>query len=541
MCKRSLALFNANVVTLNPAQPKAQAILVRDGRIAAVGTDKEVSMHLDRDTKIIDARKETVIPGLVDCHVHMLGFGRTLETLDLKGAKSIKEIQRKLRYYAEGNPQVGWIHGRGWDQEKFSEKRFPTRWDLDKAVADKPVFLLRVCGHVGVANSKALLLAAVTERTRVEDGEIDLDEVSGEPNGILREGAIRLVQKSIPKRSFEELERCCVLACRKAVEVGLTGVHWIVDSVEEVKVLHSLQLSGRLPLRVYLGIPVELMDKMHSEDLIEHFNSDMLKIGFVKILADGSLGGRTAALEEPYADDPETRGMMLYTQKKLNAAILKANESGLQVAVHAIGDRALHAVLEAYGKALKTFPRKDHRHRVEHCSVMSGKLLRYMKRLGLIASVQPHFVVSDFWTVDRLGKYRARWAYPFKSLLRSGITMVSGSDCPVEDINPMLGLWAAVDRKSFPEEDLTFEEALKTYTVNAAYASFDENKKGTLEAGKVADLTVLSDDPFTVKPSDIRKITVKMTIVDGRIVYSKKKTARCEPKSPLTRHYATYK
>ncbi|MBS7633711.1 amidohydrolase [Candidatus Bathyarchaeota archaeon] len=525
MCRRSLALFNANVVTLNPAQPRAQAILVRDGKIASVGTDKEVSMHVDRDTKIIDVEKRTVIPGLVDCHVHMVGFGRTLETLDLKDAKSIKELQRRLRRYAEDNPQTGWIHGRGWDQEKLSEKRFPTRWDLDKAVADKPVFLLRVCGHVGVANSKALQLAAITKTTRIKDGEVDLDEVSGEPSGILREGAMRLIQKSVPKRSLKELEKCCILACRKAVEAGLTGVHWILDSEEEVKVLHSLERNGKLPLRIYLGIPVELMDKVNSESSTECFSSSMLKIGFVKILADGSLGGRTAALEKPYADDPETRGMMLYTQKKLDAAILRAHQSGLQVAVHAIGDRALRAVLQAYSKALKSFPRKDHRHRVEHCSVMNSNLLKRMKHLGLLASVQPHFVVSDFWTADRLGRSRARWAYPFRSLLRSGIIVISGSDCPVEDINPLLGLWAAVDRKSFPEEGLTVEEALKTYTANAAYASFDENKKGTIEVDKIADLTVLSDDPFTAKPSDIRKITVEMTIVGGRVVYSKKRMA----------------
>jgi hypothetical protein len=200
----------------------------------------------------------------------------------------------------------------------------------------------------------------------------------------------------------------------------------------------------------------------------------MVKIGFVKILADGSLGARTAALEEPYSDKPETAGMMLYTQKKLNRLVLKAHKAGLQLAIHAIGDRAVDVVLKSYEKALKEHPRKNHRHRIEHCSVLNPRLIKRMKRSNIIASVQPHFVVSDFWAADRVGKTRARWVYPFKTLIREGLVVVSGSDCPVEPIDPLLGIWAAVARKSFAEEGLTVEEALKTYTSNAAYASFDE-------------------------------------------------------------------
>jgi predicted amidohydrolase YtcJ len=298
-------------------------------------------------------------------------------------------------------------------------------------------------------------------------------------------------------------------------------VHWIVDSADEIRIVQKLNSEGKLPLRIYLGIPVELLDEFVGLSLVCDFGGEMVRFGFVKILADGSLGARTAALKEPYADKPETSGMLIYSQRKLNQLVLKAHKAGWQVAVHAIGDKAIEAVLKAFHNALKKFPRMGHRHRIEHCSVLSPRLIKRMKRLGLIASVQPHFIVSDFWVVDRVGVKRARWVYPFKTLMREGVVVASGSDCPVEPINPLLGIWAAVARKGFKEESLTVEEALRTYTLNAAYTSFDEGKRGTIEVGKLADLTVLSEDPFKVEPDQIRHISVEMTIVSGKIVYAR--------------------
>ena len=519
MPEATLAILNANVITLNPKQPRAEAMAIRNGKIIDVGSNKEIRRYISDKTKVIDAGNRTVIPGFVDCHVHMTGFGRSLQALDLRNVKSIKEMQQKLREYAEKNPEKSWILGGRWDQEKFVEKRFPTRWDLDVAVADRPVFLIRVCGHVGVVNSRALQLADITKETTIEGGKIDLDETTGEPNGILQENAIEIVWKAVPKPSLKELEDACLLACQKAVEAGLAGVHWIVNSAGEIRTIQRLYFEGKLPLRVYLGIPADLLDELVNLGLLTGFGNDMVKIGFVKFFADGSLGARTAALKEPYSDNRETRGIMLYTQRKLNRLILKAHRAGLQLGVHAIGDRAIEVVLKAFSKALKEFPRENHRHRIEHCSVLDPKLIKRMKRLGLIASVQPHFIVSDFWVADRLGKARARWVYPFKTLMHEGLIVASGSDCPVEPINPLSGIWAAVARKSFPEESLTMEEALRTYTLNAAYASFDENKKGTIEVGKFADLTILSDDLFNVQPDEIKRTMVEMTIVDGKIVY----------------------
>jgi predicted amidohydrolase YtcJ len=522
MLKAMLVILNANVVTLDAKQPRSEAIAIQDGKVVAVGSNKRIRKYVGKKTKLIDVEGMTVVPGFVDCHVHMTGFGRFLQTLNLRNAKSIKELQRKLREYSRRNRGKKWVLGGRWDQDKMAENRYPTRWDLDDAVADKPVFLIRVCGHLGVANSKALQVAGVTKETRVDSGKIDLDEETGEPNGILRENALELIWKIIPKRSVKELEEACILACRKAVEAGLTCVHWITSSAGEVRVIQRLYRKRKLPLRVYLGITVQLLDEMVNLGLLTGFGDEMVKIGFVKIFADGSLGARTAALKKPYSDKPETRGIMLHSQRKMNSLVWKSHKAGLQLAVHAIGDRAIEAVLKAFENALKRDPRENHRHRIEHCSIINRRLIRRMKQLDLIASVQPHFVHSDSWVVNRVGGERAHWVYPFKTLIQEGLIVASGSDCPVEPIEPLLGIWAAVARKNSAEENLTVEEALKTYTLNAAYASFDETKKGTIEAGKLADLTVLSDDLLNIPPEDIKRTRVEMTIVNGKIVYTRK-------------------
>jgi hypothetical protein len=245
----------------------------------------------------------------------------------------------------------------------------------------------------------------------------------------------------------------------------------------------------------------------------------MVKLGFVKLFADGSLGSRTAALKEPYADEPTSKGLLLHPKKKLCQLVLNAHKAGLQVAVHAIGDYAIETVLDAYEEALKQFPLKNHRHRIEHCSVLNPELIGRMKNLNLTASVQPHFVVSDFWLVDRLGKERARWTYPFKTLMKKGVVVTSGSDGPIEPISPLLGIWAAAATRS-SNENLTVKEALETYTLNAAYSSFDDDKKGTIEVGKLADLTVLSDDLLSTQPDMIKKVAVEMTAVNGKVVYA---------------------
>lgn len=520
MCSVDLVIVNANVVTLDPARPRAQAIATCNGKVADVGTNERILGYADEETKVIDLKGKTVVPGFIDCHVHMLGFGQSLRQLDLRNIGSIKEIQAKLKKYAR-KMQDGWILGGGWDQDRFEETRYPNRWDLDATVSDRPVFLKRVCGHIGVVNSKALELATADQEMKPLDEQVDKDGETGELTGILREEALDLISRVVPKPSFEEIEEACLLACQKAVEAGLTGVNWIVSSAEELRAIQKLHSEGRLPVRVYLGLPVEFLDCLARLGLATGFGSELVKICFVKVLADGSLGGHTAALCEPYKDRPHTRGMMLYTQPKLNKIVRDAHRAGLQIALHAIGDRAVSAALRAYERALKSFPKKDHRHRIEHCSVLNPILIKRISSLGVIASVQPHFVFSDFWVAKRVGDERARWIYPFKSLIREGIMVAAGSDCPVEPLDPLLGMWAAVTRTDCCDENVTPEEALRMYALNAAYASFEEDRKGSIEAGKLADFTVLSEDPCGISPEKIKDIAVEMVIIDGRIVYKR--------------------
>ena len=515
-----LIISGANVVTLDPAKPRAQAVAISNGKIVDVGTNQQILNYATDETKIIDLNGHTVVPGLIDCHVHMLDFGQSLRRLDLRNVGSIEEMQSKLNNYARSQ-RHGWILGRGWDQDRFDEKRYPSRWDLDAAVNDRPVFLTRVCGHIGVVNSKALELAGINREMSLSNRQIDRDGETGELTGILREESLELVHRVIPKLSSEEIEESCLLACHKAVEAGLTSVNWIVSSTEELRAIQKLDSEGQLPIRVYIGFPVEFLNHLTGLGLLTGFGSNKIKIGFIKVLADGSLGGHTAALYQPYNDQPDTRGIMLYTQRKLNKIIHDAHRAGLQMAVHAIGDRALGAALKAFRRAFKKSPRNDSRHRIEHCSVLNPTLIKAMSSLGIIASVQPHFVVSDFWVTKRVGKERARWVYPFKSLIHEGITVAAGSDCPVEPINPLLGMWAAVTRTDSCDENVTAEEALRMYTLNAAYACFEEDRKGSIEAGKLADFTVLSDDPCVASPEKIKDIAVEMVIIDGRTIYER--------------------
>ncbi len=520
MGSADLVLINGNIITMNPEQPRAQAIAIKYEKIVEVGTNNEIKPWVNKNTKIIDLKGKTVIPGFIDTHVHIRGFGRSLIAIDLRGIDSIKKIQQKLKEQVQKTPKDEWIFGHGWDQERFKEKRYPTKRDLDESSPNNPVILRRVCGHICGINSKALELANITKETRSPPGgKIDKNPQTGEPTGILRENAMDLIQKVIPEPDEKELMEACVRACQKAVEAGLTSVHWIIDSPTEISVIQKLRAQNKLPLRVYILIPVEFLDYLIKLGLQTGFGDNMVKIGCIKILADGSLGAHTAALKEPYSDNLETKGMMLYTPEELNRLVIEAHKLGFQLAIHAIGDYTVETVLIDLGEALSRVPRKDHRHRIEHASVLNEKTIKHMKKLNLIASVQPHFVVSDFWAVDRVGSQRARWVYPFRALIKEGITVTGGSDCPVEPINPLFGVQAAVARESFPEERISVEDALRIYTINAAYASFEEDIKGSVEVGKLADLVVLSENPFTVESDEIRDIKVKMTIVGGKVVY----------------------
>ena len=508
-------LLNGNIITFDESLPSVQAIALYGDRIVAVGSNHEISMLASPDTTRIDVKGSTVLPGFIDCHVHLIEYGLSLSNLDLRNVGSIEELKKLVS--ARAREASSWVLGLGWDQEKFSEKRYPNRHDLDVASPDKPVMLRRVCGHICVVNSKALQIAQVDSKTPDSEGGVIDRDAAGEPTGILRERAVELVERRIPVPTVEEYENAILAACRKAAEAGLTSVHCILSSEVELKALLKLRREGRLPIRFYVLVPASNLRTAKQLGLSTGFGDEWVRLGSVKIFTDGSLGARTAALDAPYNDDPMNSGVIIYGQEQLDEIVAEAQGSDFQVAVHAIGDRAIGMSLEAVGKAVSGAPRKQLRHRIEHASVLNPELIKRLRESGLIVTVQPHFVVSDFWVNQRLGPSRARFTYPFKSLLHAGLIVVGASDCPVEPLAPLLGIAAAVNRRG--PEALVAEDAVALYTRNAAYASFEENLKGTIAPGKYADLVVLEEDPRKARPSEIGGITVLMTMVGGRIAY----------------------
>jgi predicted amidohydrolase YtcJ len=520
-----MVLVNGNIITMNPKQTKAEAVAIKGDRLIAIGGNREILDLADENTRKIDLKGKTVLPGLIDSHVHGLALGKGLSQIDLRHVKSIEEIQEKIRGWAQKTEKGAWIIGRGWDQDKLLENRFPSRSDLDGAAPNHPVIIWRVCGHLGVVNSQAMRLAGIDKNTKPpQGGVIDRDSANGEPNGILRETSLHLVSRVLPKLNEEELMKFCLLACQEMVESGLTTVHWIISrshSTSEMRALQQLDQQGRLPIRIYAILPVEHLDRFLKLSFSESA-SGMLKLRGVKILADGSLGARTAALKEPYTDAPSNNGILLYSRNQLRALVEEIVEESLQLVIHAIGDRTIETVLEVLENTMPDHRKTNQRHRIEHVSVLNPNLLKRMKRIGIIASVQPHFAVSDTWILKRLGKGRARWTYVLRSLFDEGIRVIGGSDAPVEPVSAIYGIHAAVAREAFPEECLTVDEALQIYTRDAAYGSFEENLKGSLEASKLADLIVVSQDPLGVAPELLKEITVETTILGGQVVFSQK-------------------
>jgi predicted amidohydrolase YtcJ len=515
-----LALVKAKVRTLNPSQPTAEAVAIRKNRIVKVGTNEEIKPWIGKNTRVISLKGKTVVPGFIDTHLHVADFGRFLMWLDLRDVKSILGLQGSLRERAQKTSGGKWILGRGWNQSRFEEKRLPTTSDLDSASPDNPVIFYHESVMMCVVNSRALELARITRLTPPPSGgAIDKDAKTGELTGILRGSATDLVWKVIPETSEDELLQAAGLAFEKIMEAGVTSVHWIVLSAIELSVIQKLVAQKKLPIRVYLVVPVNLLESVLTSGLLR-FSADKLKVGGVMIFVDGYLAARTAALLQPYSDDTSVRGKLLCGQEEMNASATKALRAGLQLVIHAMGDRAVDTALTTIERASK-----EARCRIEQAAVLNEGLIKRIKKQKVIVSVQPRVVASEFsvWSAtEHLGAERARWLFPLKTLIKEGVKVIGGSDCPMEPLNPLLGIQVAVTRQFFPEERITVGEALRMYTVDAAYSSGEENIKGSIETGKLADLTVLSHDPGKVPLNEIENIAVEMTIAGGKVVYSKR-------------------
>lgn len=493
------------------------ALLARNGRITDIGSNDRILALKSKTTKIINLHGRTVLPGFHDSHIHLLNYGMLLRTLDLSGSRSIEEIKRRVATWSKTSSPNTWVLGRGWDDEKLRDHRYPTRDDLDLA-SSNPVFLKRICGHVAVANSAALSRAGIDNRTAKPRGGQIVRDSQGKPNGILKEGAIELVEKFVPE-SIDQTKEVLVQASRKLARLGLTSLHCIISGLTELKALRELKHEGKIPQQIYAIIPAKLIDGLGSFRKSRKEDEYGIRLKGLKLFLDGSLGARTAALNQPYHDDPASSGMLTLSKEELRRVASKARDSNLQLCIHAIGDKAVDLAVQVLGE---TFGAKDCRrlrHRIEHASIVNEKSMQKMSKLGIIASIQPRFIYSDQWARDRLGSRRLPRLYPFASMTKAGIMLSAGSDCPVEDPNPFEGIWAAVARPGLPKnERLTVKEVLTDYTRNPAYASFSEDCRGSLTPGNVADMIVLDRDPYASGFNSLRETRVVRTIIGGKVV-----------------------
>lgn len=511
-----LVLIDGKIYTMNQAKPCVEAVAVEGDRIIKVGSTEEVSYLIGKDTKIVYLEGGTVVPGFIDTHIHIADFGRFLMWMDLAPAVSINKMQVLLGERLDKVAKGRWVVGRGWNENRFVEKRLPTRFDLDVVSPENPVLFYHQNGQIALANSKALELAGITKQTSAPPGGvIDLNSEAGEPTGILRQAATDLVWKLVPEPALDELAEAAALACEKVVQAGVTGVHWLAESAVDVIILKRLLAEGKMPFDVYMVVPMSLLG---DPELLKGLQ-DGAQIGGVEVSADGYLASRTAALVQPYHKDNQNRGKLQCTQEELANLARNVAAKGFQVVVHAMGDKAVDATLSALESA-----EAKGRHRIDPAALLNPALILRLKEQKVVVSVQPLVAASEFSVYDAmeyLGEARARWLYPLKTLISQGVKVCAGSDCPMEPLSPLMGIQSAVTRRFFPEEQLTVDEAILMYTINAAWASSEEKSKGSIEEGKLANLTVLSQDPHEGAQSKIQEITAEMTIINGKIAFSK--------------------
>jgi predicted amidohydrolase YtcJ len=528
-----LVLLGGVVHTLDPAQPDAEAVAVRDGRFLAVGSRSEIERHIGPATRVLDATGLVIYPGFVDSHAHMEGLGSVLRLLNLVGTESVERIVDMVRGETRATRAGEWIQGRGWDQNDWKEQSFPTREPLDSAAPENPVWLKRIDGHAGWANSRALEEAGIDERTAdPPGGRIHRDASTGRPTGVLVDKAMNLISKIIPKTSRGTRKADLIRAVDACLAVGLTEVHDAGVDAETIDLYRELIDEGRFPFRVYAMVEdsIEVIRQTaFGRGPVLAYGDGRLTVRAVKAYADGALGSRGAALIDDYTDNTGNRGLLMIGEPALTLLARRCAAEGWQLCTHAIGDRANRVVLDAYAAALATHPDPDHRFRIEHAQVIDPEDIPRFAAMGVIAAMQPTHATSDMpWAPERLGQKRLAGAYAWRRLLAGGATIACGSDFPVESHNPVLGIYAAVTRQDLagnppggwlPEERMTREEALRGYTIDACRAAFQEAAKGTIAPGKVADLTVLDRDIMTCDAAEIARARVRWTIVGGAVVY----------------------
>lgn len=517
---------NAVIYTGNPKLPKARSLAVQGGRIAAVGDD--LSALAGPATKRTNLQGAAVLPGLIDAHAHMRGLGGLLESRDLRFVPTVAQIAAYVAELAASRPKGQWLTARNWDQTNWGGA-LPTAADLDKAAPDHPVYLTRVDGHAAWVNSAALRAAGLTAKTPDPAGGKIIRDAQGNPAGVLIDRAMGLVRSKIPPAPYEQIKKQLELAARECARLGLTGVHDAGVSREDLRAYRELIAENRFPLRIYAMIGGD--GALWREYLARGIETgDKLTVRSIKLYADGALGSRGAALWQDYSDEKGNTGLLMTTREPIERVARDASAKGFQVCTHAIGDRANRIVLDAYAAVLGG--KNDKRFRVEHAQVISLPDFKLFADYSVIASIQATHATSDMrWIAQRIGPDRVAGAYAWQRFLKLGVPVANGSDFPVEEPNPMLGLYASITRQDLkgqppggwtPDQRMSRAEALHSFTLGAAYAAFEEKTKGTLEPGKLADFIVLDRDVMTVEAARIPEAKVRMTVLGGRIVHESK-------------------
>ena len=532
-----LVLTNGRIYTVDNARPIVTAMAVRDGRVMFIGSDAEARALVRPSTRVVDLHGSPVYPGFTDAHAHLLGLGTMLQRVNLAGSTSYDEVIARTKAFVKDARPGQWIQGRGWDQNRWAVKEFPTHEALDRAFSNNPVVLERIDGHALLANARAMQLAGVTAATRDPSGGRIIRDASGAPAGVFVDNAQELIDRAIPALTRAQTRAAVLAAITEANRWGLTGIHDPGENAETISIYEELAKAGNYSLRNYVMIsdPGEpnsaaaLRNPYIQRGPQSALYDAHLWIRALKLYADGALGSRGAALLAPYSDEPGNSGLLVSQPSHIEAWAEAALQRGFQVNVHAIGDRGNRIVLDAFETALRKYPKADHRFRIEHAQVLSPQDIPRFAQLGVIPSMQATHQTSDMrWAEARVGPDRIRGAYAWRSLLNTGVVIPNGTDFPVEEVNPLLTFHAAVTRQDptnwpaggwYPEQKMTREEALQSMTIWPAYAGFQEKILGSLTPGKYADFVVLDRDIMRVPDTEILGARVTSTWIGGKPVY----------------------
>lgn len=529
-----LIIDNARVWTVDPSRPEAEAVAVLGNRIVAVGTSAQVDAWRGPHTRVVDAGGKRLLPGFNDAHVHFSDGGAQLDNVQLNDVTSAQEFVRRIRERAEKNAKGEWLLGGDWDETKWSPAELPTKELIDSATPETPVAVSRYDGHMVLANSLALKLAGITAQTQDPPGGVIVRDRQGNPTGALKDAAEDLLFKVVPPPSHDQRLHSIERALEHAASLGVTSVQHMNPDYADIAIYSELLNEDKLTTRIYAAPLITQVDDQVKIGIRRAFGGPYLRIGAVKAYADGSLGSATAYFFGPFSDQPGNRGLLSDEMQPISLMrdrMMRADAAGLQICTHAIGDAGISAILDIYAEIEKENSRRDRRWRIEHAQHMAAKDFDRFAQLHVIASVQPYHAIDDGrWAERRIGHDRSSRTYAFRTFLDHGVRLALGTDWDVAPLNPMLTLYAATTRATldgknpngwFPEQKLSIKEAIEAYTMGSAYAEFQDNEKGSITAGKLADMVLLSDDVLSIDPVKLRDVKVLKTWVGGKLTYDR--------------------